>query len=499
MSPRWTRLLAWLVIVTLALALAVLGARVTDVSAQEPVATAAAAPDGSLTPEGTPTPAGTPTPTFTPTITPSPTPTLTGLQARLLLAQTYLAGQDYDSAADLFAEIAGEDRGNVEAVTGLKAALDGKAAQMATMIAPLPTAEPFVAPTVPAPTVAQVTGSRLLDFASVVLAALAALVLLYLLATFIRWALAALRELWYLRVLPALQRPAVRPGLRLGTFSGAVGEAGGDAASVVPLVIAGKLSEWNQLVQRVQIPVELHTGPDLGAMGWIKVLWQWLIPQARGYEITGALVEGAGDVHRLAVQRSELGTHRIDRSATFEHAGEAGEAYRIMAAEAAIHDTSPLAQPQRLTGHAATSWPSTHVSHFETGGDDRLRGHDGGARGYRLVTPSTSHDPQVRMLVGANAPAVGAFPAGGLLAGAGQGGGECDGHVLLADAIGPTQQIGVRDIASGYLSLEERHRPFVPNYIPHSVHPSPSRILRYVTTAPHASKTFAHPSPSGLE
>ncbi len=342
MSPRWTRLLAWSVILPLALALAVLGARVTDVSAQEPVATAAAAPDGSLTPEGTPTPAGTPTPTFTPTITPSPTPTLTGLQARLLLAQTYLAGQDYDSAADLFAEIAGEDRGNVEAVTGLKAALDGKAAQMATMIAPLPTAEPFVAPTVPAPTVAQVTGSRLLDFASVVLAALAALVLLYLLATFIRWALAALRELWYLRVLPALQRPAVRPGLRLGKFTGAPGKAADDAASVVPLVIAGKLSEWNQLVQRVQIPVELHTGPDLGAMGWIKVLWQWLIPQARGYEITGALVEGAGGVHRLAVQRTELSTNRIDRSTTFEHAGEAGEAYRTMAAEAAKWLISPL-------------------------------------------------------------------------------------------------------------------------------------------------------------
>lgn len=359
MSPRWTRLLAWSVIVPLALALAVLGAQVTDVSAQEPVATAAAALDASLTPG---TPVGTPTPTFTPTITPSPTPTLTGLQARLLLAQTYLAGQDYDRAADLFAEIAEEDRGNVEAVTGLKAALDGKAAQMATMVAPLPTAEPFVAPTVPAPSVAQLTGSRLLNFASVVLAVLAALVLLYLLATFIRWALAALREFWYLRVLPALQRPAVRPGLRLGSFAGAPGKAPDDAAGVVPLVIAAKLSEWNQLVQRVQIPVELHAGPDLGAMGWIKVLWQWLLPRSRGYEVTGALVEGAGDVHRLAVQRTELSTRRIDRSTTFEHAGEAGEAYRIMAAEAAKWLISPLdieadravAAVHRSSGEGAT-------------------------------------------------------------------------------------------------------------------------------------------------
>lgn len=342
MSPRWTRLLAWLVIVALALTLSVLGGRVMDVSAQEPVATAAAAPDASLTPEGTPTPAGTPTPTLTPSITPSPTPTLTGLQARLLLAQTYLQGHDYDRAAELFAELAEEDRGNVEALTGLKAALDGKAAQMATMIAPLPTEAPFVVPTVPAPTIAQVTGSRLIDFASVVLAALAALVLLYLLAALIRWALAALRELWHLRVLPIFQRPAVRPGLRIAKFADMRGDAGPEAANVVPQVIAETLNEWNQLVERAQIPIESAAGGDLGAMSWIKVLWHWLLPGPRGYEVTGTLLDGPAGVHRLVVQRAELTNNRIDRSATFENTAPTAEAYRAMAGEAAKWLISPI-------------------------------------------------------------------------------------------------------------------------------------------------------------
>ena len=154
--------------------------------------------------------------------------------------------------------------------------------------------------------------------------------------------MAALRELWHLRVLPIFQRPAVRPGLRIAKFADMRGDAGPEAANVVPQVIAETLNEWNQLVERAQIPIESAAGGDLGAMSWIKVLWHWLLPGPRGYEVTGTLLDGPAGVHRLVVQRAELTNNRIDRSATFENTAPTAEAYRAMAGEAAKWLISPI-------------------------------------------------------------------------------------------------------------------------------------------------------------
>ena len=90
---------------------------------------------------------GTPAPTLTPAPTPTATPTFTALQNQLVLAQTYLEGKDFARAAALFAAVAEVDRGNAEALAGLKAALDGQAGAAALPTpAPATTPEPTAAP-----------------------------------------------------------------------------------------------------------------------------------------------------------------------------------------------------------------------------------------------------------------------------------------------------------------------------------------------------------------
>ncbi len=267
---------------------------------------------------------GTPTPTSTPTLTPTATPTLTELQSKLTLAQTYLAGKDYDQAATLFAAIAEEDRGNAEALAGLQAALDGKAMQLATMIAPLPTAAATAAPLpvpTPAPTLGDAVGAKLREFLGTALAALALVILIYLLANAIRWLLQVLREAWYLRVLPLLKRPAVAPGYLIGEFTNGLGDTGANAARVVPVAMTEKLLAWNQLIQAKEVPVEPEPQLDLGGMGWLKVLWSWILPAPRGYRVSGMLSLNDEGVYQLAVQRTSLARNSIDRGATFEKPG----------------------------------------------------------------------------------------------------------------------------------------------------------------------------------
>lgn len=287
---------------------------------------------------GTPTLIGTPTPTLTPTLTPTPTPTLTALGAKLVLAQTYLAGKDYGRAAALFAEVSQEDRGNAEALAGLKEALDGQAAAEAAALPSTPAPEPTAVPPAPAPreTLVSTLGAKLRDFAGTALAALLVVVLVYLLANAFRWALQTLRELWFTRGLPLIKRPAVQPGFLVGEFTNTLGETGDNAARIVPLALTEKLIRWNQLVQAKEVPVEPEPKLDLGGMGWLKILWGWILPPPRGYKVTGALLRGATGTYLLTVQRQALSSNSIDRSTTLEQRGAtADDAFRKMAGEAA--------------------------------------------------------------------------------------------------------------------------------------------------------------------
>lgn len=333
MSPRRTHLQAWMLVAALILAFAALNAPLQPLLAQDatPQETSAEAAE-------TPADAGTPTPTPAPTLTPTPTPTLTALGARLVLAQTYLAGGDYGRAAALFAEVSQDDRGNPEALAGLKAALDGMAAAQAAALPPTPAPQPTAPPPAPAPreTLASAFGVKLREFAGTALAALVVVILVYLLANVFRWVLQALRELWFTRGLPLLGKPAVQPGFLIGEFTNALGESGDNAARIVPLAFTEKLIRWNQLVQSKEVPVEPEPKLDLGGMGWLKVLWSWILPPPRGYKVTGALLKGPTGAYQLAVQRQALSSNSIDRSTMLEQRGTSVEdAFRKMAGEAA--------------------------------------------------------------------------------------------------------------------------------------------------------------------
>ena len=280
MSRRGTRLLAWLVAPALILILAAWNAASTPVAAQS-ATPAAIAPETGATPEATAGTPGTPTPTRTPTLTPTPTATLTELQAQIVLAQAFLDGKDYESATDLFADILAHSRGNPEALAGLQEALDGQTAEMATMMAPLPTEAPTVVPEIVVPTLVETTRLKLLDIGGTALAALAVVVLLYFAGALLRWLLGTLREVWYMRILPLLNRPVVLPGLLLGEFDNSAGAGAEGAARVVPLAIIEKLIAWNRLVQDQQVPVQMAPELELGPMAWMKVLWSWILPPAR--------------------------------------------------------------------------------------------------------------------------------------------------------------------------------------------------------------------------
>lgn len=331
MSPRRTHTLAWLLAALPILALAIAILPVMPAQAQE---TPSAPTQVEVAPTETP---GTPTPTSTPTLTPTATPTLTDLQSRLLLAQTYLAGQDYDQAAFLFGAIAEEDRGNAEALAGLQAALEGRAQLLATMIAPPPTAAPTQPPPpAPKPTLGDEVNTRLREFLGTALAALLLVVLVYLLTNVLRWLLQTLREAWYLYVLPLFKRPAIAPGYVIGEFTNGLGDPGANAARIVPLAMTEKLLAWNQLVQDKEVPVEPEPSLSLGGMSWLKILWRWILPAPRGYKVAGALLMSDQGIYQLAVQRIGLTRNSVDRSTTFEKAGASPDAaFRVLAGEAA--------------------------------------------------------------------------------------------------------------------------------------------------------------------
>ena len=193
MNPRRTRSLQYALIATLMLAALIIPA---TVFAQDATAQPAGAQQTPAAAEVTP---GTPAPTLTPAPTPTATPTFTALQNQLVLAQTYLDGKDFARVAALFAAVAEVDRGNAVALAGLKAALDGQGVAAAPTPAPASPPEPIAAPQPAVETAVSSVWSKLINYGSTVVASLFAVVLVYLLASALRWLLYGARELWLMR------------------------------------------------------------------------------------------------------------------------------------------------------------------------------------------------------------------------------------------------------------------------------------------------------------
>jgi hypothetical protein len=166
-------------------------------------------------------------------------------------------------------------------------------------------------------------------------AALVLIALLYLLGAFLRWLLSALRELWYMRIVPLFGRPAIVPGFLLGEFAGAWTPDEELASRIVPVAITQKITDWNQLVRDKQAPIDLERERYTGPLAWLRVLWAWVLPPPRGYRVTGTFLPGSAGAHQMTVQRTNLGRNSVDRSRVFESRLEPpAEAYRAMAAEA---------------------------------------------------------------------------------------------------------------------------------------------------------------------
>ncbi len=297
------------------------------------------------TPAPTPAPAtvtSTPAPTNTPAPTPTATPTFTALQTQLALGQAYLDGKDFARAAAIFAAVVEADRGNPAALAGLKAALDGQAAAHATAAAPVVTPAPTEPPAAAPPSAAATIRAKLLDYASTALGGLLVVVLVYLAAAVLRWLLYWLREVWLLRVLPLFKRPAVAPGFLIGDFSNGLGADGANVPGIVTQALSEKLVQWNQLVHAKEVPVQPEATLDLGGMGWLKILWSWVLPPARGYKLTGALLQDAKGAYQLSIQRTDLAHNRVDMSTTLARRGASPEdAFQKLAGEAAKWLVSP--------------------------------------------------------------------------------------------------------------------------------------------------------------
>ena len=272
----------------------------------------------AATPSGPPTDTPTPAPTRTPAPTPTATATLTELQNRLLLADTYLKAGQAAKAAELYSAILGQDRGQPEALAGLKKALEGQTALTATAAAPRPT----TAPATPAPPSGPGFGSTLLtktgDAVATVLPFLLIVLALYVLSQALRWIMFAVREFYYLKLFPLFRRPAQARPFLIGEIADGTGMQGFPGTRVVTQRITEKLLAWNQLIQAREIAVEAAPPVELGSMAWIKVFWTWLVPPPRAYKIDGALMGNQPGAYRLVIRRIDLSTNRVDASRTFE-------------------------------------------------------------------------------------------------------------------------------------------------------------------------------------
>ncbi len=282
------------------------------------------------------------TATRTPAPTPTATPTLTALQNTLLLGQTYLKGKEYAKAAGIFEGVLQQDRGNAEALKGLQDALSGQASATATAEAPKPTAVLAQPTPVPAPGFFGALAGRVRDFAGTALAGLLFLLIVYALAKAIRPLLMWARE-FLLVVLPTrFGRKPVNPPFLIGKFTDATGIKRFDGAAIVTQALTERLLAWSEPVSKWAAVVEPAPSLELGGMAWIKVLWTWIYPPPRGYEVTGLLLANAPDGYQLAVQRVARASNSVDASYTFAVAGQdAAEAFRALAQKAALWLHSP--------------------------------------------------------------------------------------------------------------------------------------------------------------
>ncbi len=263
-------------------------------------------------------------------------------QSRLILGNTYLQGRDYERAAQLFREVAEEDRGSAEALAGLAAGAGGQCSRDGDTDGAPAGADARACTARRRADAGRHRCDEVRD-ARALRPALLPILALYFAAHLLRWVLYWLRELWYRRILPLLGRPAVEPGYLIGHFTNTLGGAGENAAALVPFALADKLLAWNQLVQAKEVPVEPEPALDLGGMSWLKVFWRWILPAPRGYRVTGALLPGARGAYRLAVQRIDLARNSVERSATFELTGTSPDiAYRDLAGEAAKWLVKPV-------------------------------------------------------------------------------------------------------------------------------------------------------------
>jgi hypothetical protein len=237
------------------------------------------------------------------------------------LADAYLKAGQSAKAVELYSAILAQERGQPEALAGLKKALEGQAAMTATAVAPRLT----VAPASPAPPAGPSFGSTFLskigDAAATVMPFLLVVLALYILSQALRWVIFALREFYYLKVFPFFRRPAQARPYLLGEFADSTGIQGFPGARIVTQRIIEKMLAWNQLIQARETAVEPAPPVELGSMAWIKVLWSWLLPPPRAYRIEGVLMGNQPGAYRLMIRRTDLSTNHVDASHTFESAG----------------------------------------------------------------------------------------------------------------------------------------------------------------------------------
>ena len=150
-------------------------------------------------------------------------------------------------------------------------------------------------------------------------------------------------ELWLMRVRPWFHYSTVQPGFLIGEVpANGLGDDAGNLPSIVAQALVEKLMQWNQLVQAREIPVEPAPALDLGGMGWLKIMWTWILPPTRGYKVTGMLLQNSTGAYQLSVQRTVLAHNRVDLSKTLEKRGTSpDDAFRAMASEIAKWLVSP--------------------------------------------------------------------------------------------------------------------------------------------------------------
>ena len=176
--------------------------------------------------------------------------------------------------------------------------------------------------------------------------------LLFVALRLLRWFFGWLRELWLTRLRPRLGMASVAPGIALGEFTEALAEPGYVDSEIVTQTIEESLVRWNRATPpQLQTPVMLRP-LDMVGLGRVGAPLDADLDPARGYLASGLLLGGEADRYRLAVERLDLRTHRVDASRTFESfAGTSAEAFRAVAMTAALSPRDPLgmeAAPETL-------------------------------------------------------------------------------------------------------------------------------------------------------